>query len=130
MPNEGDHRLTTKCNETIICYAISGNCKIQCAYLLPPQSGDRPAGQPNSSSLLRTLKSDDLRQRPKLIILLRDTAGRRSAQRHDLPGIGKPLADDRIVLGDFAQLIGDAQRAIAPAFAAARTIRPRSPWSA
>ena len=100
MPNEGDHRLTTKCNEAIICYAISGNCKIQCAYLVPPQSGDRPAGQPKSSSLLRTLKSDDLRQRPKLIILLRDAAGevRRSAQRHDLPGIGKPLADGRIVL--------------------------------
>src|SRR5262249_49835299 len=49
-------------------------------------------------------------ERTELFVLFVHTAGeiRRPAQRHDLPRIGKPLADDRIVLGNFAQLTGNA----------------------
>jgi hypothetical protein len=50
-------------------------------------------------SRLRALKPDDLGQRAELVILLRHAAGevRRPAQRHDLPGVRKPLRDDGIV---------------------------------
>ena len=61
-------------------------------------------------SLLRPFKPDDLGQRGELIVLLGDAAGEicRSAQRHDLAGVGKPLSDDRVMRGDVAEIGGDA----------------------